>query len=455
MFDLIIRGGLVIHHGTIDISDIGIADGHIAVLGIDLTEPAKRVIDAAGLVVLPGCIDIHVHFNEPGNTEWEGIASGSRALAAGGGTLFCDMPLNSIPCVIHGDAFRAKLRLMQQKSITDFGLWGGLVPGNIDQLADMAELGAVGFKAFMSNSGLPEFAAVDDDTLYHGMLEAARLELVVAVHAENDSITQGLGQRLGRNHHNSRANDHTTWREMRPVVAELEAVSRAIVFAQQTGCQLHIVHVSSQIVADYIREAKRTYPKLSMETCPHYVFFDESEVEQAGVVLKCAPPIREAFDQPDVQLNTADYDLVASDHSPAPPSMKNPDDYLGSWGGISGVQSTLNSLMSLSIKKPGTAELGWHDIARLTSAGPAKILGLANKGEIRVGFDADFVVVEPNTPWVLQANDLYVRHQHSPYVGQSFGHKPRYTIRRGEVLMRDGLVVSDGLGRQVKPQQRR
>src|SRR6266852_3587842 len=194
-YTTVVRGGTVVSCEGVRIADISIVDGLIEAVGEELAGGSVE-IDARGLHVFPGIIDVHLHFNEPGRTEWEGIATGSRALAAGGGTLFFDMPLNSTPCTLDRETFDAKRRAMEQSSITDFGLWGGIVPGNVDSLDELAERGAIGFKAFMSDSGLPEFSRVDDLTLYEGMCVAARHNLPVAVHAESEEITKALSTRI-------------------------------------------------------------------------------------------------------------------------------------------------------------------------------------------------------------------------------------------------------------------
>src|SRR3984885_8477443 len=186
MPDLVVRG---------DERDIAIEDGKIVAIGTELPGAAEE-IDAHGLHIFPGLIDVHLHFNEPGRTEWEGAATGSRALAAGGGTLFFDMPLNSSPCTVNADAFDRKRAALEATSITDFGLWGGLIPGNVPEMAELADRGVVGFKAFLCDSGLPEFPRSDDVTLFEGLREAARLGLPIAVHAESQEITQGLAQRI-------------------------------------------------------------------------------------------------------------------------------------------------------------------------------------------------------------------------------------------------------------------
>ncbi len=193
MPDLVMRGGTLVTD-TLTSADIAIEDGQIVAIGPELPGAADE-IDARGLHVFPGMIDVHLHFNEPGRTEWEGAATGSRALAAGGGTLFFDMPLNSTPCTVNAREFDRKRAALEASSITDFALWGGLVPGNVPEMAELADRGVVGFKAFLCDSGLPEFPRADDLTLFEGLREAARLGLPVAVHAESQELTQACAQR--------------------------------------------------------------------------------------------------------------------------------------------------------------------------------------------------------------------------------------------------------------------
>ncbi|MFZ2878092.1 MAG: amidohydrolase family protein, partial [Phototrophicaceae bacterium] len=240
MADLILRGARVVDATQDHVADVAIKDGVIEAIGPDLSHRAVRDVDVSGLVLMPGGIDPHVHFNEPGRAEWEGIATGSEALARGGVTTFFDMPLNSSPVTTTAAAFDLKRQAIRANSRVHGYLWGGLIPGSVDEMMGMALLGAVGFKAFMSNSGLPEFPAVDDATLFAGMLRAAELGKIVAVHAENDSITAALA-------HEARSAGRVGVRaylDSRPVIAELEAVQRALFFAGEARCKLHIVHVS-------------------------------------------------------------------------------------------------------------------------------------------------------------------------------------------------------------------
>src|SRR5579862_2093995 len=327
MPDVVIRG---------DAFDIAIEDGKIEAVAPELPGAAEE-INARGLHVLPGLIDVHLHFNEPGRTEWEGAATGSRALAAGGGTLFFDMPLNSTPCTVNAAAFDQKRAALEQSSITDFAIWGGLIPGNVPELAELADRGVVGFKAFLCDSGLPEFPRADDMTLFDGLREAARLGLPVAVHAESQELTK---------HVEHGKSSVESFLASRPVLAELEAIQRATLFAREAGAKLHIVHVSSGRGVALAAEARAQGTDVSIETCPHYRFFTEEDVERLGAVAKCAPPLRAAAEQDALwkHLLAGTVDIVASDHSPAPPEMKS-GDFARAWGGIAGVQSTLAVLL--------------------------------------------------------------------------------------------------------------
>src|SRR5262245_35546052 len=236
--DLIIRGGMVVTDSGASALDVAVADGQIVELAPELGGDARRIIDGRGLHVFPGLIDAHVHFNEPGRTDWEGFATGSRALAAGGGTMFFDMPLNSDPPTVDAKAFKAKRQAAERSSVTDFALWGGLIPGKTDRLEELAELGVVGFKAFMCHSGIAEFPRADDRTLRLGMQRAGALRSLVAVHAESEALTREFTDQ-------AEAAGRTTVRdflETRPIAAELEAIKRAIPLAAETGCALHIVH---------------------------------------------------------------------------------------------------------------------------------------------------------------------------------------------------------------------
>ena len=413
MADLLIRG---------DAEDIAIENGVIVAVRSGLDVKAKREIDARGLLILPGVIDVHVHFNEPGREHWEGAAAGSRAFATGGGTLYFDMPLNSTPCTVGVREFEQKRAALERSSVTDFALWGGIVPGNRSALAELAGLGTIGFKAFMSNSGLPEFPRSDDLTLYEAMVEAAKLGLPVAVHAENDEITGELARR-------AQAEGRTGIRDYlnsRPVVAEVEAIHRAALLAREAKAKLHIVHISSGRGVAAAIEAIKAGTDLTVETCAHYLFFTEEDAERIGAAAKCAPPLRPVAERGEMLqcLLDGEIDIVASDHSPAPLDMKQDANFFKVWGGIAGVQSTLAVLLNIR-------NLPVQAVARMLAGNPAKRFRIPNKGFVASGNDADLVLVDPAVEYELKAEDLKQRHAISPYVGHRFRRAIRQTFLRG------------------------
>jgi len=424
---VIVRGGSLVTPEGVVRADLAVEDGWISAIGPELPGAGEE-IDARGLTVFPGVIDVHVHFNEPGRTEWEGAASGSRALAAGGGTTFFDMPLNSSPCTIGVNEFLDKRDALQRSSVTDFALWGGMVPGNRDALAVLAECGAIGFKAFMADSGLPEFPRCDDRTLYEGMREAARLGLPVAVHAENHDLVQARGSSM-RDYLNSR-----------PVLAEVEAIQRAALLAGEAGAKLHIVHVSSGRGVAAALEARARGVDVSIETCPHYLCFTEEDMLRMGAVAKCAPPLRPAADRDALcaALLRGDVDIVGSDHSPAPLEMKRDENFFRVWGGIAGIQSTLAVLSGTGL--PACL------IARVTAENPARRFGLEDKGGLTVGCDADLALVDLEAEHTVTRESLFQRHGLSPYVGSTFRGVVRRTVVCGETVFLDGRITRQGGG---------
>jgi allantoinase len=443
--DLVIRGGTLITSAGPRRGDIAIEDGLIAAIAPELPA-AREEIDARNLVIFPGLIDDHVHFNEPGRADWEGAATGSRALAAGGGTLFFDMPLNSSPCTIGRQEFDQKRQALERASITDFALWGGMVPGNREALAELAGCGVVGFKAFMSDSGLADFPRADDVTLYEGMREAARLGLPVSVHAESEELTKTLARRAA-------AEGRTGIRDYldsRPVLAEVEAIQRATLLAAETGAKLHIVHVSSGRGVVAAAEARSRGADVSIETCPHYLFFTEDDLLQLGAVAKCAPPLRSADVRETLWKTLLEgvVDIVASDHSPSPPGMKQGSDFFRIWGGVAGVQSTLAVLLDEGHHRralPLTA------IARLTAAEPARRFAIPGKGSVETGMDADLTLVDLNAAHSLKDENLFQKHKFTPYAARTFRGTVRRTLLRGSTIFADGSILANGGGKLVRP----
>ena len=439
--DVTVRGGTLVTPEGPRRADLAIDGERITTIAPEL--PAGGAdIDARGLIVLPGLIDVHLHFNEPGRTEWEGAATGSRALAAGGGTLFFDMPLNSTPCTLNAREFDRKRIALEETSITDFALWGGLVPGSVPEMSELADRGVIGFKAFMCDSGLPEFPRADDVTLLEGMREATRLGLPVAVHAESEELTKTLSARMTRR-------DARDFLDSRPLIAELEAIQRALLFARETGAGLHIVHVSSGRGVALAAEARAAGVNVSIETCAHYLFFTEEDMERLGAVAKCAPPLRPAREQQALwdAVTAGHVDIVASDHSPTTPGMKG-GDFASAWGGIAGVQSTLAVLLDRGVHARG---LPIERVAALVATVPARRFRIRGKGSLRTGMDADLALVDLAESCTLTEADLFQRHKMSPYVGSTFRGTVRRTIRRGETIFADGRIVARGKGTLIRP----
>ncbi len=425
-FDLLVRGRE---------QDIGVREEKIVALRLNLSGSARSEIDATALEVFPGVIDAHVHFNEPGRTDWEGFATGSRAAAAGGTTTIFDMPLNAHPPTIDGPAFDAKRAAAEKNSFVDFALWGGLVPGNLTQLETLRDRGVVGLKAFMCNSGIDDFPAVDRATLRAGMKRAAELDLLVAVHAESHEMIR------------TRATGETVqdFLASRPVEAETAAIRDAIELAQETACRLHIVHVSCGRAVALVAQARAEGVDVTCETCPHYLFLTDEDMIRLGAVAKCAPPLRPSADQSELWERLSEVTTIGSDHSPSPWSMKKEPNFFKVWGGISGCQHLLPLLVDAATM------ISAAEIARLTSVGVAERFRIPEKGGLRVGKDADLTLVDANAEKTVTAETLHYRHRHTPYLGRKLKGQIVHTILRGQTIFQNGSLGARPIGRLVRP----
>lgn len=443
-FDLLVRGARSAQDG--EPVDIAASDGKVVALGLSLAGSAHAEIDAQGLLVLPGGVDPHVHFNEPGSrSDWEGFASGSSTLAAGGVTTTLEMPLNADPPTTTPAAFEAKRAAAEGVSRVDFGLWGGIVPGNLNELEPLARRGVIGFKAFMSASGVDDFPASDDLTLYEAMGIVAELGVPVAVHAESDEITRRLTER-------ARAAGRVGTRdylESRPAVAETEAVARAIELASVTGCPLHVVHISTGRGVDLVAEARARGVDVTCEVTPHHLILTDEDAERLGVGAKCAPPLRPAAETVALweALARNEISFVASDHSPSLPELKVGDAF-AAWGGIAGGQSTLELMLT---EGHARGRLSPAQIAQVFAEGAARRFGLEGKGELALGSDADLVLVELGSERVLERSELRDRHRSSPYVGRKLRARVAWTVLRGEPIYRTGELLGAPRGRFVGP----
>ncbi len=413
---MIVRGGTVVTARGAARADISISDGRIAEVGPNLSGDGEE-IDATGLHVFPGGIDSHVHFNEPGRTEWEDIAHGSAALAAGGYTSFIDMPLNNLPVTTTVEAFDLKLEAMKRSSRVDFGLWGGLVPGNLDQLQPLVERGVMGLKAFMCPSGIDEFPACDARTLREGMKRIADLDSILLVHAEEPSeLREPTGPTAAQ------------YLASRPARAELAAITLAIEIAGATGCRLHVVHVSTAQGANLIEGARQLGTDVSGETCTHYLLYIDRDQERLGGTAKCAPPFRGDIDR----SRLWDMPIVVSDHSPSTLDLKQGDDFRRIWGGISGCQSTRQLLLAQN-------RLDLPAIAGVTATNIARRFRIPSKGDIAPGFDADLWLVDLNQDDVIRREDILYKNRFSAHEGQRIRGKTVRTLTRGKPeLIRPG-----------------
>ena len=444
MTNLVIHGGRGLDGEPLEIA---IRDGVISDIGPSVAAvPGAGSVDAGGRVLLGGAVDSHVHFNAPGaRSHWEGWDSGSAAAAAGGITTVVEMPLNASPPTTDAVTFAAKAATAGSRSWVDFGLWGGVIPGNRAELAGLAAAGVLGFKAFMSASGSDDFPAVDDLTLYEAMATIAELGLPLLLHAESDAITAGLAAR-------ARAAGRVGIRDYldsRPPVAESEAIARAIELGAVTGCGLHIVHVSTRRGVELVQAARARGQDVSCEIAAHHLLLSDEDAIALGAVAKCAPPLRPAAEMDALwELLERDETLfVISDHSPAPGELKRADDFFALWGGIAGVQSTVELMLDAA----GRGRISPLLLPRVLAAGAATRFGLSQKGALAPGVDADIAVVELGPARTLARDELRDRHRFSPYVGRELTARVRATYLRGELVFRDGVSVGSPRGRLLRP----
>jgi allantoinase len=446
----LIHGGMLVDELSVRRADLLLEDGRVqAILPPGPARAADARIDASGLHVLPGLVDAHVHFNEPGRTDWEGFLTGTTAAAAGGITTVCDMPLNCHPPTLDGRALAIKRSAIAEHAVVDYALWGGLVPDSLEHLGELQDGGVVGIKAFLCDSGLAEFPHLDSFALVEAMQRGAGLRRLplLALHAEDPALTGRLGQQ-------ARVEGRATaldWANSRPPATELEAVRWALDAARETGARVHFVHISTGAAARLIASARAEGVDVSVETCPHYLLLDTDDLARLGSFGKCAPPLRDRSEVEDLwaALDEGAIDWVASDHSPCPPEMKQHADIWSAWGGLAGVQTLLPALLTEGVQ---ARELTLPRTVSLTSGTPARRLGLyPRKGVLEPGSDADVVLVDLEREWTLSEHDLRTRWPISPFVGRTFRGQVVATLVRGTEVWRDGAPrVAPGYGRPAR-----
>ena len=444
--DLVIEGGLAVTPDGARELHVGVTNGKVAELSAAPLAGRERV-NAARRVVLPGAVDAHVHFNDPGRADWEGWACGSRAAAVGGVTTVVDMPLNAHPPTIDRAAFGAKLAAARGVSRVDYALWGGLVDDNVAELRGLRGCGAVGFKAFMCDTGIEDFAFTPPGVLARGMREVAALDALLALHAEDAEMVRRRTEALratGRL-------DRRAWLEAHALDQELLAIERALRLAAEAACRLHVVHVSLPEGVQAIGAARRAGQKVTLETCMHYLSLTDEDFLRIGPAAKCAPPLRDARRQGALwaQVLSGEIDLISSDHSPSPLEAKTrgENDIWAAWGGIQGVQFLLPLLLGEGVVKRG---LKLEQVARLVSDAPARLAGLPGKGRLEVGADADLAIAALGEPWRIEARHLRTRHPHSPYLGRELHARIERVYLRGHLIAENGEAVGAPGGRFLR-----
>jgi len=402
----------------------------------DSDDPTGAALfDAGHLAVSPGLVDTHVHVNEPGRTAWEGFDTATRAAAAGGVTTIVDMPLNSVPATTDVAALGAKREAARAQSHVDVAFWGGVVPGNAGELDALVDAGVRGFKCFLVPSGVDEFPAVDEGDLRQALPVVARRQVPLLVHAELPGL---LTVAADAPRHNYR-----TYAGTRPCAAEAEAIRLMVRLAEEFGARVHIVHVSSAEGVAVIAAAKAKGIPVSAETCPHYLTFTGDEIADGATEFKCAPPIRSAADRDALWQGLFDgtLDLVATDHSPAPPAMKRGDgtgDFFAAWGGIASLELSLAAVWSRLRNFGGTLST----LARWMSEAPAALAGFGDrKGRIAPGFDADLVVWDPDGNVHVDPLRLQQRHKLTPYAGRTLAGRVEATFVGGQRVWDRGRLT--------------
>ena len=376
-------------------------------------------------VLLPGLVDTHVHVNEPGRTDWEGFATATRAAAAGGVTTLIDMPLNSVPPTTTAAALALKQAAAAPAAWVDVGFWGGAVPGNLAGLAGLHAAGVFGFKAFLIDSGVPEFGFLDAAHLDAVLAETARLGALLIVHAEDPGVIGAAPSPAGRRYAGFLAS--------RPAQAEESAIAHLLRGAARHGAQVHILHLAAASALPLIAAARADGVAVSAETCPHYLTFCAERVPDGATEFKCCPPIRGAANRDGLWAGLADglIDVVVSDHSPCPPALKQREsgDFGAAWGGISSLQLGLPAVWTQARQRGH----GLADVVRWMATGPAALAGLPGKGALAPGHDADLVAFDDAASFAVEPARLRHRHPVTPYAGQTLTGVVRRTWLRGRV----------------------
>lgn len=438
MFDLAVKNGTLVDGGRASKSDLYIKEGRVAAVttpGLDLE--SAETLDALGKIVMPGVVDAHVHGGY-GTPERETFECVSRAAAAGGVTTVLEQPLSS-PITVTEEAFLGKKAEAQREFCVDYGIWGGLVPGHLEDMEKLARLGAGAFKSFMCRCS--NYPSTNDGQILDGLKILAGLGAVHAVHAENDTLIQELVDRFNA----EGKTDAKAYLESHPPYSELEAIQRYLLILRQVaGAKGHVVHCSIAEGARLIHEARQQGVDITVETCPQYLALCEDDLYERGGVAKCDPPVRSRQNMEELWdcVKAGKIDFIASDHSPHPFEKKvvARDDFPIAAEGVTGIQTMLPVILTEGVHRRG---LPMTDLVRLLCENPARRFGLyGRKGGLSAGFDADFILLDLNREWSCRAEELHYVNKHTPYDGKVFKGYPERVYLRGSLICSGGEVLA-------------
>lgn len=450
MFDLIVKNGLAVLPAGTQKADIAVSGGKIVAIGVaGSLNDAKHIVDAEGKYVLPGVVDGHVHFNDPGLTEREDFLTGTSAAAAGGVTSVIEMPLSGNPTVTSVETLNLKKAAASEKAVVDYALWSGLITDNTAQMESIQAAGAVAFKAFTCFAG-DDFPYATSATLYKGMRQAARINALIGVHCEDHDLVESFeaeARQAGKTSVRDFLDCHSP-------VTELVAANMVLELAKETGARVHICHASLPEVVALVTEARNSGARVSVETCPHYLLLTEEDLEKQQGILKCTPPVRSMMDLEGLWdlVFAGEIDMIGSDHSPSTLAQKQPasGNFWDAWGGTNGVQTMLPALYSEGVLKRG---LPIEQLMRLISTNPAMVFGIyPQKGSIRLGSDADLVIFDPEKEWRVAPELLFYKNKHTPYMGMTLTGCVEKTFVRGNLVYDSGKIeAKPGSGHFISP----
>jgi allantoinase len=421
-----------------------------AVVSSDQVPTHAAVHDFGESAILPGLVDSHVHINDPGRAEWEGFDTATRAAAAGGYTFLVDMPLNCLPATTTVASLEEKRAAARGRCRVDWATWGGVVSDNQCEIEALAAAGVLGFKCFLIHPGIDGFTMVTEQQLRVALPAVARTGLPLLVHAELpgpiDAATEALA--------NADWRCYSTYLQSRPEEAELAAIRLLLSLCREYDFRLHIVHLSASSALTELSAARSEGLAVSVETCPHYLHLTSDAIANGATTHKCAPPIRSRENCEKLWQGLSDglIDFVVTDHSPCPPAMKRLDEgnFRTAWGGISSLSVAL-PVMWTEANRRG---FNLSDIACWMAEKPARLAGAhLHKGQIAPGFDADFVVFDPEGDFVLTEERLYYRHPISPYMGERLRGIVKATYLRGQPVFAEDKFPGEAVGREFRPRQ--